>query len=143
MWGQIVKAINNNLSKPLNLQIKDDVTNVLGTRADAQNQTVNTTNTAMAYLKGLVSRPASPIRSIQRGTHNGAANFTTTIIPISTVNPSKCDVTIYYGVSGPNGAYTPFVRALTANNLQVSDSSSREPGVNSPATFSWQIVEYN
>lgn len=84
--------------------------------------------------------PASPIKSIQRGTATVASNATTNVT-ISAVNLSKSLVIVNAGPSS-GGTYMfatlPAVLTSSTNlKLQRYDTASLS------MTVEWQVVEYN
>lgn len=94
----------------------------------------------MSTFSGLFAgAPASPIKSIQRGTATVAANATVNVT-ISTIDMSKSLVLINAGVSAGNifiAASMPAV-LTSATNLKLQ----RYDGNSASVTVEWQVVEY-
>jgi hypothetical protein len=138
LWAAIKKSVNSDLNVPLDTLIK------------SLQATANSIQTTATSILTYTSR--SGVKSVQRGIASGAIySGYTSDITISSVDPSKCSVSLYgdyiksgtFGWQGSNTASAPFmasapyVNSLTATKLSVCGALGGQS-----ATFSWEIIEY-
>lgn len=89
--------------------------------------------------------PSGAVKSVQRGTFNVSSTSAAGAlfnIPIATVNPEKCLVTLmtpaFQATGSGMGAY---VKELSASNLQIFALNSRS-GDNDSNKVSWEVSEF-
>lgn len=130
-WSEILLAVNNNLSKPLN--------ELIGFSNPAKGET----DTVMGYLKLLEDRGV--VKSIQRGIIAAEATTSsneTHSVKIASVNPLKCLVIFDNGAiqetaGSIKGAY---LVSLTTTQLTVRPSFRSQNSISD--LTGWQIIEF-
>ncbi|WP_302380894.1 hypothetical protein [Anaerotignum lactatifermentans] len=104
------------------------------------------TATLFGQVKDISEKmPTGIIKSVQRGTFNVSSTSAAGAlfnIPIATVNPEKCLVTLmtpaFQATGSGMGAY---VKELSASNLQIFALNSRS-GDNDSNKVSWEVSEF-
>ena len=138
IWAGIKKAINSNLSKPLNTLIEESkdsldtkITDYLG------NSTYG-----LSALKTLMTGGKIPIvKSVQRGT-SGSTSDSEITISINTVKPDKCIVILDYSSRWTDTTYAyyegVYLYSLASTTLQIRSKN----GIKSSVSVSWQVIEF-
>lgn len=150
-WTEIKKAVNSDLSKPLN-ELIEEIPSEISPQVNAMksligqaNPTASNRTTVMNYLKiieGLSSM--SVIRSIQRGIAIGERNGNATV-GISSVDPSKCIVIIDNSLvsHNPSGLVGRGAYLLSVSSGSITFGGNYEVANRDSAyAFSWQIIEF-
>lgn len=155
-YGEIKKAVNSDLSKPLNTLIeeKTGAVNATGGTATAGgifaklNKLLTDWTTARAGKIDTIATDISAlaagkvVKSVQRGTIAGNGTTPTLTISIASVNPLKCAVLINGSPKSTSGGYSPTIlNSITTNSLVLGHTT---PGFNTDALYhtSWQVIEF-
>lgn len=126
-WAEIKKAVNSDLSTPLNSKI--------------DSQTTSLTNAINALKTG---GNIKCVKSVQRGTATLGSRETSKSITISSVNTSKA--VVLYGGSSTGSANTSsstnmlcYVSLSNGTTVQVNRQSF---GNGWETTVTWQVIEF-
>lgn len=119
-WSEIKKAVNSDISTPLNTLI------------------VNLISNAISQVKSYISTAGNVkvVRNVQRGTFLFEVGGTVNISLSRFTNTSKMSVSLY----GSAGEYTslPFVSGITTSQLQVSGNAYS----GTDKTCSYEVIEF-
>ncbi len=151
-WAEIKKAINSDLSTPLNVII-NTIKNLIGNA----NPTVETTSTLFGYLKRLDNITSVPfVKSIQRGSVPEAGDTlggNTRTINISPVNPAKSLLIISSDTPvAPENAYSPMnnsqkftlgVNTITQEYSMTYTNAGGGLAIKHFCPFYWQVIEFS
>lgn len=142
LFGRLAQLKNVLVEKLAELLTKvTGIDTKIGTSGDSAG-----TATLFGQVKDISEKmPTGIIKSVQRGTFNVSSTQAAGAlfnIPIATVNPEKCLVTLmtpaFQATGSGMGAY---VKELSASNLQIFAINSRS-GDNDSNKVSWEVSEF-
>lgn len=131
-WAEIKKAVNSNLSKPLN-ELIEGITG-------KGNPTESNRTTIMNYLRLLEG--ASVIKSIQRGVVQQSDAYGNMRISITEVNPSKCFVILNNGMVSHESSHITGAYLISLAPTQLTVYHNRVSATSNNNNVSWQLIEF-